>query len=282
MALPQRGDGAGAAQVSAAALGRQRARGRTILLDAEQGFGDAIQFRYATPLAREAHTSSPGAAPFHRLLRTVPGVASLVDQKDLRPLSMCMTADEPAASLRHDLETAPATALSLGRAGAGRRLSARLEKAAGRGSGSPGSIRIIAAIAGARCRSPRCYAGAADARQLRQPVQRPRPEQSPGSGWRAARRLDCEMDAGETRWSIAAVMASSICDLGRTAIGHLSGALARPTALLLAFVSDFRWLIDRSDSPWYPTARLYRQAARGDWSPVVADVGASLGSLDGR
>jgi Flp pilus assembly protein TadD len=61
-----------------------------------------------------------------------------------------------------------------------------------------------------------------------------------------------------------------------TAVAHLAGALAKPVWIMLAFNPDWRWLLDREDSPWYPTARLFRQAKPGDWDGVVRDVGASL------
>ena len=51
-----------------------------------------------------------------------------------------------------------------------------------------------------------------------------------------------------------------------TSIAHLAGALGKPLLVMLAHVADWRWLQDRTDSPWYPTARLYRQHASGDWS----------------
>ncbi len=61
-----------------------------------------------------------------------------------------------------------------------------------------------------------------------------------------------------------------------TAVAHLAGALGRPVWLLLSRVPDWRWLLGRSDSPWYPTARLFRQASRGDWSGVAVAVAAAL------
>lgn len=63
-----------------------------------------------------------------------------------------------------------------------------------------------------------------------------------------------------------------------TSVAHLAGALGRETWLLLPFAPDFRWLLDRTDSPWYPGMTLFRQRARGDWAGVVADVAARLGS----
>jgi tetratricopeptide (TPR) repeat protein len=61
-----------------------------------------------------------------------------------------------------------------------------------------------------------------------------------------------------------------------TSIAHLAGALGRPLWMLLGFNADWRWLEDRNDSPWYPTATLYRQAASGDWDGVLERVAADL------
>jgi tetratricopeptide (TPR) repeat protein len=57
-----------------------------------------------------------------------------------------------------------------------------------------------------------------------------------------------------------------------TAVAHLAGALGQTVWILLPYSPDFRWLLDRSDSPWYPTATLFRQAAPGDWAGAVAHI----------
>jgi hypothetical protein len=61
-----------------------------------------------------------------------------------------------------------------------------------------------------------------------------------------------------------------------TAVAHLSGALGTPTWILLHHVADWRWLVERDDSPWYPTARLFRQEQPGAWEPVIAQARAEL------
>jgi ADP-heptose:LPS heptosyltransferase len=61
-----------------------------------------------------------------------------------------------------------------------------------------------------------------------------------------------------------------------TSPAHLSGALGQRTWLLLPFTPDWRWMRDRDDCPWYPTMKLYRQKAAGDWNEVFSRVAADL------
>ncbi len=71
----------------------------------------------------------------------------------------------------------------------------------------------------------------------------------------------------------------SLCDLVitvDTATAHLAGALGRPVWVLLPFVPDWRWMLNRSDSPWYPSMRLYRQSRLQDWKTVIEKVLADL------
>ena len=89
-------------------------------------------------------------------------------------------------------------------------------------------------------------------------------------GGRSVLELSAELgDFGDT----AAVIEN--LDLVVTAdssVGHLAGALAKPVWVMLPWVPDWRWMLDRADSPWYPTMRLLRQHRLGDWSEVIARV----------
>jgi ADP-heptose:LPS heptosyltransferase len=64
-----------------------------------------------------------------------------------------------------------------------------------------------------------------------------------------------------------------------TSVAHLAGAMGKPTWVLLPFIADFRWLLERDDSPWYPTMRLFRQTSIGDWTSAIEKLGSELRKL---
>ena len=64
-----------------------------------------------------------------------------------------------------------------------------------------------------------------------------------------------------------------------TSVAHLAGALGRPTWLLLQYPPEWRWLLAREDSPWYPTARLFRQRREGEWPEMAREVAAALAQM---
>ena len=61
-----------------------------------------------------------------------------------------------------------------------------------------------------------------------------------------------------------------------TAVAHLAGALGKPVWTLLSFIPDWRWMLNRSDSPWYPSMTLFRQKETGDWSTVFQQIKLAL------
>jgi hypothetical protein len=87
-----------------------------------------------------------------------------------------------------------------------------------------------------------------------------------------------DFDAGPDAFADTAVVMQH-CDLiitCDTSIAHLAGALGCPTWIALKYVAEWRWGIDRSDSPWYPSARLFRQVENGNWDSVFRDMAFEL------
>jgi ADP-heptose:LPS heptosyltransferase len=75
---------------------------------------------------------------------------------------------------------------------------------------------------------------------------------------------------------------AALCDLVDlvisvdTSVAHLAGALGKPTWVLLPYAPDWRWMLDRDDSPWYPSVKLYRQDRDRSWTPVLERVASGL------
>jgi hypothetical protein len=87
-------------------------------------------------------------------------------------------------------------------------------------------------------------------------------------------RLDREHGAFQD--TAAIMMNLDLVISSDTSIPHLAGALGRPVWMALRFAAEWRWLRDREDTPWYPTMRLFRQRARGDWSAVFERMAGEL------
>jgi hypothetical protein len=87
-----------------------------------------------------------------------------------------------------------------------------------------------------------------------------------------------QFDAGSDAFlDTAAVMASlDLIVTSDTAVAHLAAALGRTTWVALKYVPEWRWLLNRADSPWYPTVRLFRQSTPGQWTPVFAEIENAL------
>jgi len=261
--------------------------GRTILLYGEQGLGDLIQFcRYAPHLrargARVVLLADGSWQPAASLLASLDGVDLLVeDAAALPPFDLhCSVLDLP---LRFGTtrESIPAAAPYLA-ADPARRAFWRSRL------GPPDRLRVGLVWAGGTVfakesvRSPRLA-------PLRSLLERA------GVQWvglqKGDGRRDLEacavpanfIDLGPELRDLAdtaAVMAElDLVISSCTAPAHLAGALGRPTWIMLSALADWRWLLDRADSPWYPTARLFRQAVRGDWTTLVEELDIELAAV---
>jgi hypothetical protein len=90
---------------------------------------------------------------------------------------------------------------------------------------------------------------------------------------------DIEAHAGSIQDTAALVLEMDLIITADTMTAHLAGALGRPVWILLPFAADWRWMVARQDSPWYPTASLFRQSRAGEWRDVIQKVQTSLRSL---
>jgi hypothetical protein len=90
-----------------------------------------------------------------------------------------------------------------------------------------------------------------------------------------------DFDAGPDAFADSAAVMQNL-DLivsSDTSAVHLAGALGRPVWVALKYAPDWRWMLDRRDSPWYPAMRLFRQTTPGDWADVFEDIAAELTAL---
>lgn len=254
--------------------------GKAVLLYAEQGFGDTLQFiRYAPMLAaRGAKVFAAVPAALKPLIGTVPAVTALTAGDVQPPFDFhCAMMSLPLA-FGTDLATIPAAVPYL---------AAPLERVHHWAQRLPqqASLRVGLAWAGS--------AGYAANRQRSITLRQLAPLlETPGINFVALQR---EVSADD----FAAVAAlPNVVNLGPelrdfadaaaivtqldlviavdTALVHLAGALAKPVWVMLPCSPDFRWMLDRVDSPWYPSARLFRQNRRGEWDEVVAKIATAL------
>jgi tetratricopeptide (TPR) repeat protein len=90
--------------------------------------------------------------------------------------------------------------------------------------------------------------------------------------------LSCGEELGDFAATAAAITPLDLVITVDTAVAHLAGALGKPVWIMLPFAADWRWLVERADSPWYPTGRLFRQRAARDWAELVGRVQRALES----
>ena len=260
-------------------LGERPLAGKTILLHAEQGLGDTLQFcRYAPLVAAQGgRVVLEVQKPLVDLMRGLPGVAAVVARGEPLPdfdLHCPLLSLPLAFGTRLDTIPAPIPYLH---APADRaavwdaRLGRKRPRVGLVWSGNAGHKRD-------RARSIPLYAlmplfdldatfvslqkevRAADAAVLKQ----------------TAKMVDAGAEL-ETFADTAALIAQlDLVVAVDTSVAHLAGALGKPVWLLLPTAPDWRWLTVREDSPWYPTARLFRQSDTRAWGPVVTRVRAAL------
>jgi tetratricopeptide (TPR) repeat protein len=249
-------------------------QGRTLLIHAEQGLGDSLHFvRF---VRRTAATGGPVVlqvqTPLTELLRGSLDVTVISADEPVPRFDLHV----PMMSLPHvlgtTLATIPAEVPYLKAAPA--RVAEWREKLRGYSgvkvgvvwAGSPGhrhdSMRSLPAeMVLARLSIPGV--------QLYSLQKEPRAADSPALEQLTGKVVDLAPSLATFADTAAAVSAMDLVISVDTAVAHLAGALGKPTWILLPHILDWRWLYERVDTPWYPTARLFRQRRSGDWASVL-------------
>jgi tetratricopeptide (TPR) repeat protein len=274
--------------------GAEALRGQRILISAEQGLGDTLQFcRYIPLLAeRGARVILEAQPPLRRLLSSLKGVETLVDLSTPVPefdyhcplLSLPLAfgtdfsnvpADVPylrAPSERHELwreRLGGSAGLRVGLVWAGGLRPAQPELAAvNRRRNVP--LETLARLGHPRIRFFSLQKG--------QPAESEAAIAARG-GWAGFALTDLGPELLDFTDTAAVLETLDLLISVDTAAAHLAGALGRPAWILNRFDTCWRWMLDRSDSPWYPSVRLYRQTAPGHWLPVIERVRADLHAL---
>ena len=267
-------------------LGESDLAGRTILIHGEQGLGDTIQFCRYIPLLHErgAVVLFAPQKQLRGLMRSLQGGPAIVDIDDP---SLAFDAHCPLLSLplalRTDLATIPNHVPYL---------AAEAERVE----------RWSQAIGQDEFRIGICWQGSTNKADVGRSF--PVSEFRGVAGLGGIRLISLHKGAGENQLAtlpegmgvetlgegfdaspdafLDTAAAMQCCDLiitSDTAVAHLAGALARPTWVALQRVPDWRWMLDRPDTPWYPTMRLFRQKAAGDWQGVFAEIESELARL---
>ncbi|MBP2299071.1 tetratricopeptide repeat protein [Azospirillum picis] len=269
--------------------------GATLLLHMEQGFGDSIQFVRYAPLAARLAAQGGGRVMVEthpllfRLFRSLgPTVQVLIRGPEPPPHDLhCPLMSLPRA-FGTDLSSIPATIPYLApEPGDVLRWRDRLGVMPSAGV-EPAALRVGLVWAG----NPRH----ANDRNRSLPVDSLRPLLAvPGVRFFSLQTGDARADLARLPFSREGGMVEDVMERVRdfadtaailsnldllitvdTAIVHLAGALGVPAWLLLPHVPDWRWLLDRADSPWYPSLRLFRQPRPGDWPTALGTVAAVL------
>ena len=261
--------------------------GRTLLVHAEQGFGDTLQFMrylpavsaqcgggrvvfecqrglgcvFADPLGwdtlieRGEESDGPGI-PFdlHVPLLSLPGLFGTVE--DTIPDSVPYLRAEPETVANWQRTLAPFDGLKVGIVWAGNPAHRNDRNR----SCALADFAPLAGIGGLTLFSLQKGPAAAQAN-----------EPPPGMTL-----VDLDEDLTDFRQTAAALTALDLVIAVDTSVVHLAGALGKPVWVLLPFAADWRWLREREDSPWYPAMRLFRQPAPGDWPGVFARVVETL------
>ena len=262
--------------------------GKAILLYAEQGFGDAIQFVRFAPLVAErgGRVILSCAASLMPLFENIPGIAALADWSKPAPaFDLCCSLLSLPRIFRTTIATLPAKTPYLhANPEKLRRWNARL---------APDAAALKVGLVWATQSSNK----SAQSRSLKLDMFAPLAavgeilfcslQKGPGAEHVAhapagMRIIDFGREIGDFSDTAALIANLDLVISIDTAVAHLAGALARPVWTLTDWPPEWRWLLGRDDTPWYSTMRLYRRGRAEPWEDVIARVAEALRPLAGR
>ena len=258
---------------------------KTLLLIADQGFGDVVQFCRYIPWAAQScpHIAIVCAKEMSPLLRQQhPRVALIEHWNDCPPYCGLLRAVGVAAAARHAARQ---------RAGGDRRICARTQQRSAVWRerldrlAPPGYRRVGLVWAGRsehnndrnRSTALATFAplGALPGIALVSLQKGPATAQA-GNYFGRAPLLNIGAEVADYEDTMAILDCLDIVVTVDTSVGHLAGAMDRPAAIMLPRTPDWRWLLDRADSPWYKSVRLFRQSISRQWDEPVAGIAAHL------
>jgi tetratricopeptide (TPR) repeat protein len=256
--------------------------GRTLLVHAEQGLGDTLQFvRYLPLLARRgARVVLVVPTPLERLLRSsLAGVSVAGADAPLPHFDVHLPLMSLPRVFRTDLDSIPAQVPYLAvdpaavaqwrqRLGNGAALKVGVAWSGNPNHKNDRHRSIAAAVLLTELLMPGV--------QLYSVQKSARPADRSSLISLSHIVTDLAPRFGDLGDTAAALMALDLVITVDTSVAHLAGALGRPVWTLLPFTPDWRWLLEREDSPWYPTMRLYRQQRFDDWDDVFERLRADL------
>ncbi len=267
----------------------EAAAGRTLLIHAEQGLGDTLQFCRYAPLAvaRGLRVIMEVPKSLLRLLRQLPGV-DVIAQGEALPffdlhcpmLSLPLAFESGLANLPTGMPylVAEPERVATWR----RRLPAGDFRIGIAWQGNPEQIEDRDRSLPLRCFEPLARLPGVRLISLQKHHGLEQLANLPAG--MHVETLGDAFDAGPDAFVDTAALIENLDLLisSDTSIPHLAGALGRPVWVALSAVPDWRWMLGRDDSPWYPTMRLFRQTKRGDWPSVFTAMAERLAEVFGR